>query len=205
MAQAGALEAYFNAEELEGAKKFVEIFQGKMLVSDQLSRTEAVLLGTYMMSNWQKASEVSKDETANFTTRLGVTATDFSKGLYELKASKLVSDEGDKVGLTFTGLKKVRQMLAPTRPAVEGQKPFEAGEVPSVGTPSTATDAITILLSSEWGKKPRTLREISDALELNALYYPSATLAGVLNHMTKSGNLRRMKSDGTFAYVLKIK
>jgi hypothetical protein len=61
------------------------------------------------------------------------------------------------------------------------------------------------LLSSEWGKKPRTLREITDALEVSALYYPVATLAGVLNYMTKSGDVRRMKSNNTFAYVLKNK
>jgi hypothetical protein len=84
MAQEASLETYFNAEELEGAKKLVEIFQGKLLVSGELSRADAVLLGTYMISNSQKTSEVSKEETAKFTIRLGVSPTEFSKGLSDL-------------------------------------------------------------------------------------------------------------------------
>jgi hypothetical protein len=205
MAQEASLETYFNAEELDGARKLVEIFQGKLLVSGELSRGDAVLLGTYMISNAEKTSEVSKEETAKFTIRLGVPPTEFSKGLSDLKSSKLISEADGRIGLTFAGLKKVRQMLAPTRQQTGVQKPSESGEIPSIGAPSTAKEAITSLLSSEWGKKPRTLREITDALEVSALYYPVATLAGVLNYMTKSGDVRRMKSNGTFAYVLKNK
>ncbi len=197
-----SLEAYFNAEELEGARKYIEVFHGRFLVSDELGRKDAVLLGLYMISNNRKLGEVTRDDLREFIVNLGVQGDEFSKGLSDLKSSGLGTEINGKVGLAFKGIKRVREMLS----APSAQKPavVEAvtGAVPSIGAPDSLGDAVTKLLSTEWGTKPRNLAEIVEALETNALYYPKGTIATQLMRMTKAGILRRIKSGGTFAYIL---
>lgn len=62
-------------------------------------------------------------------------------------------------------------------------------------------DQLLELLQSTWGRVPRTLNEIREALELNAIHYPNTTIAPVLIQLTKKGKLRRLKKDKVYAYV----
>lgn len=199
------LKDFFAEDEIEGAKRYVEEFHGKLLVSDSLSRADAVLLGAYMVSNANKASEINKDEAKGFASKLGVSSDDYSKGLYEAKKAKLLNETDSKMGLTFRGIKKIRQMLsveeAQAQPTMKSRE-VQLGEVPSIGTPGSAREAIIKLFSSTWGKKPRTLGEILDALELNATYYPKGTTSKELTRMTQRGTLRRLRREGQLAYVL---
>lgn len=198
------LTDFFNAEELEGAKRYIEIFHGKLLVSNDLSRADAVLLGVYMASNANKTSEVTKDETKDFISQLGVTSDDYSKGLYETKKAELLSETDSKLGLTFRGLKKIRQLLGSETQAMPTRKKSttEGSDVPSIGTPGSVKEAIIKLLASDWGEVPRTSAEILDALELNAIYYPRSTTSKELARMTQQAILRRMRREGQFAYVV---
>lgn len=90
------------------------------------------------------------------------------------------------------------------------------GEIPAGETPTTAeghetipqvtatglVDALMQLLGSPWGREPRTLREIEEALRINAIHYPTASIAARLAELTKRGRLRRMKKGGVLAYVV---
>ena len=58
------------------------------------------------------------------------------------------------------------------------------------------------LLSTEWGKHPKSYREIKEALETNAIYYPENTLWPTLTLMTKKGELRRIKKGKIYSYIL---
>lgn len=65
------------------------------------------------------------------------------------------------------------------------------------------SDAIRALLQTEWGKQPRSMVELKEALEANALYFSKGTLSGTLTLLTKKGHLRRFKKGGIWSYVLK--
>jgi len=90
----------------------------------------------------------------------------------------------------------------------ESQKPLE--EVitepppPQISGAKTCREAIIKLLASDWGKKPRTWREIRDAMKLSAVYYQDAVILTELRRMTRLGILRRLKSEDKkgFAYVI---
>ncbi|UCD73180.1 MAG: hypothetical protein JSW01_00625 [Candidatus Bathyarchaeota archaeon] len=79
----------------------------------------------------------------------------------------------------------------------------EASEaVPTIPRPAGPSDAITKLLSTEWGRKPRVWQEINDALTINAIYYSKGSITGTLTNLTKKGKLRRIKTEKGFGYIL---
>lgn len=78
------------------------------------------------------------------------------------------------------------------------------GILPSIsvvlGTPCPET--ILNLLSTEWGrKKPRKLRELIEAMNINAIHYPIGTIKGRLTDLTKKGVLRRVKEGREYGYI----
>ena len=85
-------------------------------------------------------------------------------------------------------------------------KPLFVGkpeEPPTINGSTTCREAIFKLMSSDWGRKPRTMREISDAMKISAVYYQDPVVSTELRRMTRLGVLRRLKSeDGNFAYVI---
>ena len=55
------------------------------------------------------------------------------------------------------------------------------------------SEAVTALLADPWGKTPRTIAELREAMEANAVFFPKTTLSGVLVWMVKKGTVRRWK------------
>lgn len=88
----------------------------------------------------------------------------------------------------------------PTTPSAAAAGASET--YPSISKPNSCSDAITKLLSTEWGKTPRTMGELKDAMTFNAAYYPEGTFKSTFTRMTKDGKLRRVKKGDVFAYVL---
>jgi hypothetical protein len=72
---------------------------------------------------------------------------------------------------------------------------------PSISS-SSCSEAVLQLLSSDWGRQPRTLTEMGEALKANALYYPSTTLSGVLSWLVRKNKIKRWKTDKGYVYVL---
>jgi len=66
---------------------------------------------------------------------------------------------------------------------------------------SNCSEAVLKLLESDWGKEPRTLPELVEALKTNALHYPSTTLSGVLTWLIKKGKIKRWKTDKGYVYA----
>lgn len=77
----------------------------------------------------------------------------------------------------------------------------EEEAVPPLGRPSTTIDALSQLFKTEWGKKPRLLSDVMQALEANGLYYQKAVVARVLVDLIKKKELHRIGSKGSFQYV----
>ncbi len=71
---------------------------------------------------------------------------------------------------------------------------------PSISS-SSCSEAVLQLLGTDWGKQPRTLTELGEALKANALYYPSTTLSGVLSWLIRKNKIKRWKTDKGYVYV----
>src|SRR5881628_2595380 len=61
---------------------------------------------------------------------------------------------------------------------------------PSVAGAATAPGAVEKLFAGSWGVQPRTIREIKEVLDANAMFYPVTTLSGVLSGLAKQAKLR---------------
>jgi len=109
------LTEYFPEDEVKPAEKLVKLFHGQLLISDELSDTDAILLITYMLSNKQKSPEVKSDDVKTLFIQIGRDGKSFSKAIYELvkraKKPLMTRDEEGKLSLTFTGLSKIKEIL----------------------------------------------------------------------------------------------
>jgi len=63
------------------------------------------------------------------------------------------------------------------------------------------TDVIAKIFKEQWGRRPRKLIDVRDALESYGLIYPKQSVAVALLRLAQSGTLRRFKSDGEFVYT----
>jgi len=91
-------------------------------------------------------------------------------------------------------VKKIETITIPAVPIVEA---------PHISPPpASCRDAIVKLLSTDWGKTPRTLSEIIEAMKINGIYFEKARVAGDLLALTRGGITRRLKTEAGFAYIL---
>lgn len=94
----------------------------------------------------------------------------------------------EKVSLSFQG-ESTGHRPRPKRQAEIGEQ--EA--FPQIPRTTQCSEAVTELLSSDWGKTPRTIAELREAMEANAVFFPKTTLSGVLVWLVKKGSVRRWK------------
>lgn len=100
---------------------------------------------------------------------------------------------------------------SPARGKVEGRERRIKGEAyvtteippPHIAGTRSCRESIAKLLAGEWGRIPRSLGEIRDAMVLSAVYYSDQSIANELRRMTKLGLLRRLKPKDKkgYAYV----
>lgn len=58
------------------------------------------------------------------------------------------------------------------------------------------------MFQTEWGKKPRKLSEVKEALDSFGLVYPKQTVAVTLLRLAKEGKIRRFKNEeGEYVYI----
>jgi len=74
--------------------------------------------------------------------------------------------------------------------------------IPVIPSVAGCSEAIRLLMETDWGRKPRSMNEIKQALEANAFYFSKGTLSGTLTTMVKKGKLKRVKEDGRWKYFL---
>ncbi|MGP3667370.1 MAG: hypothetical protein ACKD6N_00720 [Candidatus Bathyarchaeota archaeon] len=73
---------------------------------------------------------------------------------------------------------------------------------PSISAKS-CPEAVVQLLSTSWGKKkPRTLSEIKEVLDANALHYSNKVIGFTLTRLTKKQKVRRWKTEHGYVYTL---
>ncbi len=110
--------------------------------------------------------------------------------------------EKEEVLATLEELPKIVEKVTASFPAevsATKQRPKKPAEnhdaeaFPQIPRTTQCSEAVTALLSDPWGKTPRTIAELREAMEANAVFFPKTTLSGVLVWMVKKGTVRRYK------------
>lgn len=74
---------------------------------------------------------------------------------------------------------------------------------PTIPRTTKCGEAVVSLLSTDWGRTPRTISELMEAMEANAVFFPKTTLSGVLVWLVKKGRIKRWKDKKRgYLYVL---
>ncbi len=78
-----------------------------------------------------------------------------------------------------------------------------AAELPNVKVEKgdSLVSVIKKMFESEWGKRPRRLSDVMNALSSFGLVYPKSSVAVALLRLTKEGEIRRFKEGGEYVYV----
>jgi hypothetical protein len=103
-------------------------------------------------------------------------------------------------------IEELPQLMETVSKAFESTKNKETAQptgsvYPSVSA-SGCSEAVLQLLASDWGKQPRSLPELGEALKANSVYYPSTTVSGVLSWLVRKNKIKRWKTDKGYVYVL---
>lgn len=89
------------------------------------------------------------------------------------------------------------------KPEIKTENQLVGDEFPKIKGTTQCGEAVTSLLSTEWGKSPRAIGELREAMEANAIFFPKTTLSGVLVWLTKKGSLRRWRDKKRgYLYVI---
>ena len=102
-----------------------------------------------------------------------------------------------KINSAINGETKKRKVTSPAKAEVSPH------DFPTITRTSQCGEAVISLLSTEWGETPRTIGEIREAMEANAIFFPKTTISGVLVWLVKKGQLRRWKDKKKgYLYVI---
>lgn len=98
------------------------------------------------------------------------------------------------------GRADVRRVIAPNEPT-SAPPPADVrpqSELPSLSIEKgdSLSDVITKFFADPWGRSPRKLSEVRDALQSYGLSYPKQSVAVALLRLAKSSKVRRFKSAG---------
>lgn len=86
---------------------------------------------------------------------------------------------------------------------IKTEDPLVGDEFPKIQGTTQCGETVTSLLSTDWGKTPRPIGELREAMEANAIFFPKTTLSGVLVWLTKKGSLRRWRDKKRgYLYVI---
>jgi hypothetical protein len=102
----------------------------------------------------------------------------------------------DKVTIAFNSAPK---------PEVRFVEKADALNYPKIPRTNQCGEAIVSLLSTDWGRIPRAIGELREAMDANAIFVPNTTLSGVLLWLVKKDKLRRWKDKKRgYLYVINM-
>ncbi len=109
-----------------------------------------------------------------------------------------IGGEREEVLETLTELDKIVGLVSnafEVEPDEENESKGKSDptQYPKIPRTNQCSEAIISLLKTDWGQTPRTIGELREGMEANAVFFPKTTLSGVLVWMTKKGDLRRWK------------
>ena len=98
------------------------------------------------------------------------------------------------------GRSEPRRMIQPNEPT-SPQPPAESGgpsQPPSITVEKgdSLSEIISKFFADQWGKVPRKLSDVREALQSYGLNYPKQSVAVALLRLAKTSKIRRFKSEG---------
>ena len=97
--------------------------------------------------------------------------------------------------------KKVTTLTVKTA-APNAEKPASQ-QYPQVSHTAKLDEALLKILETDWGKwRPRTIDELSEALNANEMEHPVRTIAAVLMELVKKEKIRRWSTNTGYVYIL---
>jgi hypothetical protein len=98
---------------------------------------------------------------------------------------------------------EVENLVLPEAPERREIEAASLHDIPKISRTSKCGDAVVALLTTAWGNSPRTISELREAMEANAIFFPKTTLSGVLVWLVKKGRIRRWKDKKRgYLYVI---
>ena len=98
---------------------------------------------------------------------------------------------------------EVERLVLPVAPEQREVEAASLLDYPKISRTSKCGDAVVALLTTDWGNSPRTISELREAMEANAIFFPKTTLSGVLVWLVKKGRIRRWKDKKKgYLYVI---
>lgn len=91
-----------------------------------------------------------------------------------------------------------QEPTAESRPSTEPELGAESS--PVIKVTNSTTDNISALFQSSWGRAPRSLEDVSKALETNGVPDSDPAVGSVLLRLVKKGELRRIKKGDKWQY-----
>ena len=74
---------------------------------------------------------------------------------------------------------------------------------PKIPSSKNCSEAILKFLETDWGKwRPRTMKELKEAMKFNKLKYPGRMLSATLDALAEKGKVRRWNTNTGFVYIL---
>jgi hypothetical protein len=184
-----------------------------VLVIPRTKITDKEYLGLLLVARFLafKAGLAKQDSMtlSELVEKSGITESTASTRLSDLKADRVAeSVSRGEYRVSYANAERFLQDVSlglekNERGDVEKESPTATENYPKIGKPSGVRDAILKVLSTPWGKRPRTWREIYDALKSNDYYYGEGNVSGSLTQLVKElKKVRRVKLDKKTGYVL---
>jgi hypothetical protein len=90
----------------------------------------------------------------------------------------------------------------PAPPAAQASAPPSSVPTVTVEKGDSLSDVISKFFADSWGRSPRKLMEVREALQSYGLNYPKQSVAVALLRLAKSSRIRRFKGEGgEFVYT----
>ena len=141
----------------------------------------------------KESKEIETKEHSRISVQIGDFKVDI-EGTYSNVVSLM-----EKYVINF--IENLQKTMGGAGPQISEEGKAEEEIIPPLGRPSSTTEALSTLFKTDWGRKPRTLSEIMNALETNGLYYKKPVVAKVLVDLVKKKEIRRLGSRGNYRYV----
>jgi len=130
----------------------------------------------------------------------------FRSGGLEIRTKGSIADLSKEISSIseFAGLATSKLSgMAPTTLGEGRPADYEEStlvEAPVIKVSKSTPDNIRALFETRWGKTPKTLDDVSKALEVNAVPDSAGNIGVALIRLVKRGELRRLKKGGKWTY-----
>ena len=127
------------------------------------------------------------------------------RGDVEIEIQGTQKEGGDAFAHIEEYADKFLKTFSPVAKPVSDEEFLEpTEEVPRIVNAKSNANAVKQLLASGWAHRPRTLKEIVDALRVSGLYVQSTDISGILTNLVRRGEVSRTKTNQGYGYYVAV-